>query len=424
MRHIKIIPIMFFICISLSCDKDSPNEPEVERTGDLEGKVYKSGTEVPVQGARVSVDNIVSTTDEYGSYKLTDIPVGRKVLKVERSNYETYEETIDIRERTQTKDIYLISHIKQHLYGKVLNKQNNPVPNALVTIDEDTKETNINGEYEFPDLVEGDYIINIESDGYEEYEKEFTMPEGEKELNIHLNAELLEQVSNTTLSNVSGGIQVNWSDIDSSVLEGYNIYYKYYHWWDFHAELIKPQDVFKPVYSSWKRANTQPITQSEYKILAEDYNAGYGIYVLPVNIDGVETSYSDDETRVRYLHLDCNFNELSRFGLTNMHGPVEIPNNNNEMSLMMYFEFDEGIAALYEPNNWKTQISLDRNSWSILGSNGMDMYGSFIPALGGGYIKHFSLNEYKGESVYFRTDPSDDNNVPIKFINAIREYIK
>ena len=153
---------------------------------------------------------------------------------------------------------------------------------------------------------------------------------------------------------------------------------------------------------------------------AEDFNAGYGIYVLPVNNDGKETDFSSSNTIIKYIHMQSNYNKLGSFSLTDFYGPIEIPNNNNEIALYLEFYY-----YILNPSmsDWTVEISLDGSSWSSIVSSGLSVFGSYLPTGNAGYIKHFSLNNYKGRSLYFRTRPDSfgsDSSMQIK--NEIREY--
>lgn len=433
MMRKEISLVLFTFIMIISCSEKNVNEPGpvIKPTiyGDISGIIYKSQTEIPIAGARVSIDSIIYTTSINGKYDLVQIPIGRKTITVQKSSYETYSETIEIEEGKNNKNIYLTSLIQQKLSGRVVNSLNIPIKDVKITVNNLSTQTNSDGEFEILNLVEGNYTISAEHGEYDKYEENFDMTEGSKVINIYLIAKKISQmINNISLEKEANGIKILWDNIDSSILDGYNLYCTFWSAHTVSGNLIEHYNGDREIrfnFPDYEKLNDNILKQTEYFIQTQDYNAGYKIYILPVNIDGLESEYIEGQTNIGELLLDWNVNNLGfEFDLTNVKGPVEIPVSDHEIVLLTQF-FYQNIMDV-QILDWDIYISTDMNSWNYLGYNGTKVWpGPGVPAKGG-YLKTISLNSYKGLNVYFKTQPEIYNGEAIDGIeirNSLIEYV-
>lgn len=65
------------------------------------------------------------------------------------------------------------------LEGTVLNSDDEPIGGALVSANNEETETDDDGQYAFKGLSDGEYTVEVESDGYESEEETISLPQQE-----------------------------------------------------------------------------------------------------------------------------------------------------------------------------------------------------------------------------------------------------
>jgi hypothetical protein len=231
------------------------------------------------------------------------------------------------------------------------------------------------------------------------------------------------QVGSVSLTDGINQIQVSWPALPTGSVQGYNVYSKYYLRSSMHADVDQYNpNSYVPVYTPWQKLNTSPLVSNSFIATTEEYNAGYGFYVLPVSISGAESSYIDKTTKVSYLHFPQNANIICSFKLTDKIGPFSIPNGSNDISLRVYFFGEFGSDDV-----GSVLVSADGISWSNIGSlypaddfchPGGDSQYVKDPC---GWIYHISLNSYKGGKVYFKT-AGGSSAISFNVVEWVKDY--
>lgn len=81
------------------------------------------------------------------------------------------------------------SKSQQTLKGKVTDSASNQALTGItvsISAKDLSTETDMEGYYTFDALTAGTYVVSVETDGYKKWEKEVTVEEGEKNLDIQL----------------------------------------------------------------------------------------------------------------------------------------------------------------------------------------------------------------------------------------------
>ena len=280
--------------------------------------------------------------------------------------------------------------------------------------------TDNNGYYEVMDLLPGNYSLTTTVTDYDSYQVNVTQPKGPINKDITLLAKALPQVSSLTLSDVSKSITATWTALTNSTVKGYNAYEKHFLWYQ--AEMEEDEQYLYPKYNAYAKANPASISSNSYAIPTEDYNGKYWCYILPVNIDNFETQ-SGTTTITKYMEVPKKVRTLQSFSLIPITGSkVFIPaTSNHEIALHMQYYY-ASVTQTLQLNSWKVQVSLDGITWTTVGTHTFPS--GLIPMENYGYITTYSLNSYKGLSIYLRTDPTafpEVDNRPI-IANTLNEY--
>jgi len=313
---------------------------------------------------------------------------------------------------------YIVDEDEKENTDEDMKTYNNRISESSVGKSRDTQVyTDENGYYEITDLEEGDYTITVEADYYEEEMSNVTQTEGVVTKDFNLDASLLPQVSGLSLQDGSFSLTTSWYNLNRPTRKGYNSYSQEFHWWS--DDWTEDTYYFFPIYSSWERKNNSLITNTSYSYSAEEYNSNYGAYVLPVNIEDEETSHSGS-TQERYRHMDMLVTSITSVSLTEGSGPFYIPDNTHEIALHIRF-YDSGydpIRATF--TSWSVRISTNGTNWQTIGTNN-DLGNTQVDY---GKTITVSLNQYKGESIYIKTNPTEfpGNPTTLFLENAILEY--
>ncbi len=276
------------------------------------------------------------------------------------------------------------------------------------------------GFFEIYDLPEGEYSILIGAGGYVELLDNVTQVEGSVEYDFTLDMQTDIQVSTLWLSDLEYQIFVQWNEMDLPTISGYNLYERHFTF----PKLEGKDDgqYIHPVYSSWERVNVNQIEGGSFSFDSEEYNGTYEVHVLPVNIEGIESGYSDN-TLTRFIQLKENKRVLFSTSLTSSLVPIYIPDNTHEFTLHMGF-FYTYLPLVPYITEWNILISEDGNDWSNMGMMdvGMGQPTNTVQKYNYGYIQSVSLNDFKGKKIYLITDPTTNDNDDIEIYNSVVEY--
>lgn len=76
-----------------------------------------------------------------------------------------------------------------NLYGFVHDTDGNPLPAALVSLNEHSTATLLNGTFDFANIPAGPYAITCTKTGYQDFSKSITLNAGDNEIDIKMLAE-------------------------------------------------------------------------------------------------------------------------------------------------------------------------------------------------------------------------------------------
>lgn len=193
--------------------------------GTVEGRVCVEGTDMPIEGAQVSIGQTSDVTAPDGTYSLEGVPLGDRVINAEFPGFELYEATIEVTEGSNTHHIYLTPSTQTStLGGTVTDFADLPVTGARVDIAGETVYTDSSGRYEFLGLAQGAYNLRVsEVDCYTDYNAEVELNAAEVTHDVRLTL--------STLSAPSGFVatadefllnSLSWDPVECAVR--YNLY--------------------------------------------------------------------------------------------------------------------------------------------------------------------------------------------------------
>lgn len=324
MKSKLTIFLLFSIFLVGSCKKDEEETPTPRPPVlvTVSGEIKKSGTDIPVEGAIVSINDIFDTTNSEGKYTLSNVPAGDQTITVEKETFSPFIKTVEIPTTNFTYDIELNSTIPQVVSGIIKNSQSEGIDGAEISFGEYNATTNVDGAFEILDVIEGTYNLEISKADFEDYEEEITIVEGANELEFELTAEILPQVSNLTYTDGNYQVTLNWPSLSNETLVGYNIYVREWYYYEDDIEIILNSG-FGPntvnfQFGNWYLHEDNPVSGNQAIITTENFYTVYQFYVVPVNLDGNETPKNGATPIVETL-LYANSSEgglLGSFSLT------------------------------------------------------------------------------------------------------------
>lgn len=141
-------------------------EPEViylaKNTGNLYGSVICDATDEPVADAVVSIGDRFVQTGEQGGFKLENIGVGPKTIRIQKNGYEKLEKEIIVTIKTQNVVVRLNKIVKYAtLAGRVRirGKKENECPPIKVYVAGRTAVTDYRGAFRVENIASGSYPI-------------------------------------------------------------------------------------------------------------------------------------------------------------------------------------------------------------------------------------------------------------------------
>ena len=175
--------LFILVFIQFSCHK-----PE-EKFGNVEGIVVQVTTTSPISGVGLSIAGLSATTTSDGKFSIKNIPVGTHTLVATKSDYESYQTSMDITENsTQKVNIIMTSSIlMKTLSGFVYNSETNqPVQGAKITLAQQIDYTDATGHYQIPNVPQGTYTIVAEKTGFINFSGNVLLSSSDKVFNMIL----------------------------------------------------------------------------------------------------------------------------------------------------------------------------------------------------------------------------------------------
>lgn len=153
---------VFKICLT----KSDSFEPEViylaKNTGNLYGSVICDESDEPVADAVVSIGDKFVQTGEQGGFKLENIGVGPKNIKIQKNGYEKLEKEIIVSIKTQNVVVRLNKIVKYAAIAgrvKIRGKRDGECPPIKVYLAGKTSVTDYRGTFRFENIASGNYPV-------------------------------------------------------------------------------------------------------------------------------------------------------------------------------------------------------------------------------------------------------------------------
>jgi hypothetical protein len=290
----------------------------------------------------------------------------------------------------------VIERKKNILTGYVKNSLNTPIEGAILKCLSIETQTNTLGYFELIDIPTGTQEIAISAENYNSTTQTLFMPEGSKSLNVQLTSSTITSLVNLRYIKGSYSITINWDPINLNTLLGYNIYYrKTFVWtqgWN-GAGYYR----FNP---DWTKINAIPLTSLGFiHNNLEEYNTFYSYYVLPVNVDGIETPFVEGTTNILEVPGISNNQQLYDLDINNL-ASYNVPNITSAYIILW-------IIWHYVPQDvqltsWNLYLSTDNINWQKIKTFGLVGTGDVY--MEGEIRFDFDLESYKGETIYLKYD--------------------
>ncbi len=131
-------------------------------TGNLTGTVICDDNDDPVPDAVVSSGEKFVQTNDAGSFRMNDLGIGVKAIKIQKNGFEKLEREITITPKTQNLVIRLTRIVKYStVLGrvKILDRKDHECPPIKVYMGGKTAVTDYKGSFRFENVREGSYPI-------------------------------------------------------------------------------------------------------------------------------------------------------------------------------------------------------------------------------------------------------------------------
>ncbi len=160
MSKVKLVYIILLFSLFLSCDEKKPTE-SIE-TAQLTGYVYQvlNGFSNRVPNADISVGEYNTISDSLGLYRI-EIPIGEQTIQISHELFDTTIDTINVRGDRS----YLVNLLNGPVYsvsGVVTDTLGAVVEGAIVELAHLRDTTDIDGSYEFSDILAGSRILSCD----------------------------------------------------------------------------------------------------------------------------------------------------------------------------------------------------------------------------------------------------------------------
>lgn len=387
--------ILIVILVLQSCSEEqgtTTTGPVDKQYGSLDGVINISNTNVPLEGVIVTIAGLSSTTNSNGEYSFNNIEVGTYNLSASRSGYLDFLQSVQMKQGANTFTFTLVPSLASFVNGKVKNGLGNPMMNLNVSVGSRSDITDAEGNYSIEGVAPGLATIQVFSvEYYDDYSQQFQMPtSGARTINITLISTVLPQVSWIDLTKHSTSMSVNWNGINAPTLIGYNLYRQ-------DATLAGPLSGCLAAYGDWNKINSILITESSYEDYSVNrYNYYYNYYVVPINIDNIETQ-KDGTTPTKEIDSTIpNFIDLGSWWVPpddNIHGPFDIPFDGDAIRFWILWDYGGGRCTPLDAD-WSIHLSTNQTNWITLGRIIWDGSSAMC--------RMYNLDQYRGSSVYWK----------------------
>jgi hypothetical protein len=157
------------------------------------GSVYYSQTTIPISGVTVTVEEESYTTDDTGTYELSAVPTGDRVIQATKSGYDSYTRTILIGDRNSVHDIELTGGEVFNLTGTISDDTGSNIAGATITVlNPDGSESGLSdttddtGNYQIPIVPQGQREIRYDHEGYPSTTRSVYSAGADREFNVQL----------------------------------------------------------------------------------------------------------------------------------------------------------------------------------------------------------------------------------------------
>lgn len=173
-------------------------------SGSLVGKVMVAGSSVPIPGALVECEGVVSVSAADGAYSLEGIPPGERAVFASADGYFDYSEVVTV-EESALHDIYMAVYVgPARLFGYVRHATLGPIEGASVQLGDMNVVTDSQGYYEYPNLLQTSYFMTVTKDGYRQFSQNVHPTSEDFQFDVNV-----KKLATATL----------WSSADASVHE-------------------------------------------------------------------------------------------------------------------------------------------------------------------------------------------------------------
>lgn len=152
--------------VKISLTKSDSYEPEViylaKNTGNLYGSVICDATDEPVGDAVVSIGEKFVQTNEQGGFKLENVGVGAKIIKIQKNGYEKLEKEIIVTIKTQNMVARLNKIVKYATIAgriRIRGRSESDCPPVKIYLAGKTAVADYKGSFRFENIGAGSYPI-------------------------------------------------------------------------------------------------------------------------------------------------------------------------------------------------------------------------------------------------------------------------
>lgn len=208
MKRAVSIFLISICLISISCSQISN-----VATGSVYGKVTSVSGNAPISGVIVECGGGADTTSADGTYRISNILTGIKILSATKSDFEPYSKSINITSIDKKADISLTPSISgASVWGYIRETDGQAISGASVKIANMTDTTDANGRYQLPSIPQGNQSISVSASGYETKSQSFFMYSSDKQIDINLRKEYVKDITIDKDTSVS-----NWGSTRSGI---------------------------------------------------------------------------------------------------------------------------------------------------------------------------------------------------------------
>lgn len=154
----------------------------IQETGGVYGFVRDKKTKALLEDVTVKVDSSQTSTNSLGAYKITGLNTGTRNITAQKTGYENYSGTVEIKAGKGT--FLLIEMTGQSQTGNVEgtvtdNSTGKAIKDVQVFIGDTEDETNRKGYYKLSGIEQGDHTIQALKCGYQDYSGTVTITSGQ-----------------------------------------------------------------------------------------------------------------------------------------------------------------------------------------------------------------------------------------------------